>query len=60
MAIAVDETLPVSEANLLTDRLRSELMEHMPALRTATVTLAVPGDTNVFEIVAHAHGRDDH
>ncbi|CAN7707648.1 cation diffusion facilitator family transporter [Phyllobacterium sp. LjRoot231] len=58
VAIAVDETLPLSEATRLADQLRGELMAHMPALRTATITFATPDDANVFEVLPHAHGHD--
>jgi hypothetical protein len=58
VAIAVDETLPLSEATRLADQLRGELMAHMPALRTATITFATPDDANVLEVLPYAHGHD--
>ncbi|MDQ0390319.1 cation diffusion facilitator family transporter [Labrys monachus] len=58
VAIAVNDSLPVSEATRLADRLRGELMGHMPALRTATITFAAPDDANIFEVLPHAHGHD--
>ncbi|GLS19972.1 hypothetical protein GCM10007874_29890 [Labrys miyagiensis] len=58
IAITVDKTLPVSEATRLANQLRGELMGHMTALRTATITFASPDDANVFEVLPHAHGHD--
>lgn len=58
VAIAVDSNLPVSEATRLADQLRGELMGHLPALRTATITFAAPDDANVFEVLPHVHGHD--
>lgn len=58
VAIAVDNALPVSEATHLADQLRGELIGHMPALRTVTITLASSDDINVFEVLPHAHGHD--
>jgi cation diffusion facilitator family transporter len=56
VAIAVDNALPVSEATRLADQLRGELMGHMPALRTATITFATLDDTDVFEVAARQSG----
>jgi cation diffusion facilitator family transporter len=58
IAIGVDSKLPVGQATRLADQLRGELMGHMPALRTATITFAAPGDANVFEVQSHALNHD--
>lgn len=58
VVIAVDRSLPVGEATRLAGQLREELMAHMPALRTTTVTFATPNDTTVFEVVPPIHGHD--
>ena len=58
VAIAVDEKLPVGAATALADNLRTELMHHMPALRTATITFARPEDARVFEVLPHGHGPE--
>lgn len=58
VAVAIDEKLPVGGANRLTDLLRGELLGHISALRTVTVTLAGPNDANVMDIMPHAHGHD--
>lgn len=60
VAIAVDNALPVGEAKRLADQLRGELMGHMPALRTATITFATLDDTDVFEVVPHVHDHGHH
>lgn len=40
IAIAADETLPLSEANKITTALEDELFEHMPALAVANIRFA--------------------
>jgi cation diffusion facilitator family transporter len=50
VAIAVDPTLPVAEATRLADHLRSELLDHLAPLRTATITITAPEDTKVFDL----------
>jgi len=62
VAIAVDPTIPVSEATRLADHLRAELMGHLAPLRTATITITTPEDANGFELGtgAHDHGHDHH
>ncbi len=60
VAIAVDNALPVSEATRLADQLRGELMGHMPALRTATITFATLDDTDVFKVAPHVHDHGHH
>ncbi len=54
VAIAVDDKLPVSAGVKLAEQLRSELLGHISALRTATVTFAPPYETNPFELAPHA------
>lgn len=55
IAIAVDEKLPMSAGVKLAEELRGELLEHISALRTATVTFASPDGTGPFELVQRAH-----
>ncbi|AZO00713.1 hypothetical protein EJ066_28420 [Mesorhizobium sp. M9A.F.Ca.ET.002.03.1.2] len=40
IAIAVEESLPVSEAKKITTALEDELFEHMPALAAANIRFA--------------------
>jgi cation diffusion facilitator family transporter len=42
VAIEVDETVPASEAIAISRNLKAELLEHIPALRTANVTFEAP------------------
>ena len=57
VAVTADDALPLHEALLLTDKLRGELMGHIKVLRSATITFAAANDTNIFEILPHAHGH---
>ena len=50
IAIAVDGTLPVSAGVKLAEQLRGELLGHISALRTATITFASPDGANPFEV----------
>ena len=58
LAVSADHALPLHEALRLTVKLRSELMGHISVLRSATITYAAANDTNIFEILPHAHGHD--
>ena len=55
VSIAVDDKLPVSAGVELAEQLRSELLDHISALRTATVTFASPDGASPFELVPLAH-----
>ena len=55
VAIAVDDTLPVSAGVKLAEQLRAELIGHISALRTATITFASPDGANPFEVMPLAH-----
>jgi cation diffusion facilitator family transporter len=55
IAIAVDNKLPVSAGLKLAEQLRSELLSHISALRTTTVTFASPDGTSSFELAPPAH-----
>ena len=55
IAIAVDDKLPVSGGIKLAEQLRSELLAHISALRTATITFTSPDGTNPFESASLAH-----
>jgi len=57
VAVTADDVLPLHEALRLTDKLRGELMGHIRVLRSATITFATANDTNIFEILPHAHGH---
>jgi cation diffusion facilitator family transporter len=60
VAIAVNDKLPISRGVKLAEQLRGELLGHISALRTATITFASPDGPNTSELahVAHAphHG----
>jgi cation diffusion facilitator family transporter len=55
VAIAVDDKLPVNAGVKLAEQLRSELLGHISALRTATVTFASPNGASPFELAPLAH-----
>ena len=55
IAIAVDDKLPVSAGVKLAEQLRGELLDHISALRTATITFASPDGTSPFGLVPLAH-----
>ncbi len=55
VAIAVDEKLPIRAGVKLAEQLRSELHEHISALRTTTVTFASPDGSSPFEPASGAH-----
>ena len=55
VAIAVDDKLPVSAGVKLAEQLRSELLDHISALRTATVTFASPDGASPFELTPLVH-----
>ena len=55
VAIAVDDKLPVSAGVKLAEQLRSELLGHISALRTTTVTFASPDGASPFELAPLAH-----
>ena len=55
IAIGVDDKLPVSAGVKLAEQLRSELLGHISALRTATITFASPDGTSPFELAPLAH-----
>ncbi len=55
IAIAVDDKLPVSVGVKLAEQLRAEVLGHISALRTATITFASPDGANPFEVVPLAH-----
>ena len=55
IAIAVDNKLPVSDGVKLAEQLRGELLGHISALRTATITFASPDGTSPFELAPSAH-----
>lgn len=57
IAIAVDESLPVSEARKITTALEDELFEHMPALAAANIRLARADADHPHE---HGHGEHRH
>jgi cation diffusion facilitator family transporter len=60
VAVAVDGKKTVEEASYLASTLRTELLAHIPALRTATVTFATPGDASVFDITASTDPAPHH
>lgn len=55
VAIAVESRLPVSEAMRLAEQLRAELLAHISALRTATITFAPPNGVSPIELAPLAH-----
>ena len=55
IAIAVDDKLPVSAGVKLAEQLRSELLGHISALRTATISFASPDGAKPFELTPIAH-----
>ncbi len=55
VAISVDDKLPVSAGVKLAEQLRGELLGHISALRTATITFASPDGTSPFELAPLAH-----
>ena len=55
IAIAVDNKSPVSTGVKLAEELRGELMEHISALRTATITFASSDGASPFELTPLAH-----
>ena len=55
VAIAVDDKLPVSAGVKLAEQLRSELLGHFSALRTATITFASPDGASPFALAPLAH-----
>ena len=55
ITVAVDDKLPVSTAVKLAEQLRSELLGHISALRTATITFASPDAGSPFELAPLAH-----
>ena len=55
IAIAVDNKLPVSAGVKLAEELRGELLGHISALRTATITFASPEGASPFELAPLAH-----
>ncbi|TIM26882.1 MAG: cation transporter [Mesorhizobium sp.] len=56
IAIAVEESLPVSEAKKITAALEHELFEHMPALAAANIRLA---NADADHRHGHRHGEHD-
>ncbi|RWM11320.1 MAG: cation transporter [Mesorhizobium sp.] len=56
IAVAVEESLPVSEAKKITAALEDELFGHMPALAAANIRLASADADHAHE---HAHGERD-
>lgn len=58
IAIAADETLPLSEVNKITAALEDELFEHMPALAVANIRFSAEHEEpdHPYE---HAHGEHD-
>ncbi len=59
IAVGVDDKLPVRDGVKLAEQLRSELLEHISALRTATITFALPDVTSPFELAPLAHASHD-
>jgi len=55
IVIAVDDKLPVSAGVKLAEQLRAELLGHISALRTATITFASPDGTSPFVLTPLAH-----
>ncbi len=55
IAIAVDDKLSVSAGRKLAEQLRAELLGHISALRTATITFASPDGSSPFELAPLAH-----
>ena len=55
IAIMVDDKLPVSSGVKLAEQLRGELLDHISALRTATITFASPDGASPFELAPLAH-----
>ena len=55
ITIAVDDKLPVSAGVKLAEQLRSELLGHISALRTATITFASLDRASPFELAPIAH-----
>jgi cation diffusion facilitator family transporter len=62
VAIAVDTDERVGEVIQRVAALRNELMAHVPALRTVSITLALLGDTDMTEARPgiHEHDHVDH
>ena len=54
VVIAVDETLPLAQANAIAVALQTELLGHMPALRVANVRFDTAGITPVSKAHHHA------
>ncbi|TIM51285.1 MAG: hypothetical protein E5Y69_06380 [Mesorhizobium sp.] len=57
IAVAVEESLPVSEAKKITAALEAELFDHMPALAAANIRLARADAAHPHE---HGHGEHRH
>ena len=55
IAVAVDDRLPVSAGVKLAEQLRGELLGHISALRTATITFASQDRTSPFELAPLGH-----
>jgi cation diffusion facilitator family transporter len=55
IAISVDDKLPVSAGVKLAEQLRGELLGHISALRTATITFAASDGTSPFVLAPLAH-----
>jgi len=64
VAIAVDEKLPVSEANRIAGAMEGELFEHMPALAAASIRFASAHDAIPYsrhdQGRGHPHGHEPH
>ncbi|WP_245437126.1 cation diffusion facilitator family transporter [Mesorhizobium helmanticense] len=58
IAIAADETLPLSEANKITTALEDELFEHMPALAAANIRFSAGHEQHALP-PSHGHGEHD-
>src|SRR5262249_50243276 len=58
VAIVADRDQRVGEATQLVVELRNELMAHVPALRTVTVTFALPADTDVTDAPTGTYGHE--
>ena len=54
VTIAVDDKLPIGAGVKLVDQLRSELLGHISALRTATIAFASPNGAGSFELAPTA------
>ena len=55
IAISVDDKLSVSAGVKLAEQLRSELLGHISALRTAIITFASPDGTNPYVLAPFVH-----